>query len=800
VASATLEAPHSYTKAQFPKKLQPLFTPSRYKILHGGRGGAKCLALGTRVIMADGSLRAVEDVQLGEQVMGPDSKPRTVLSTTRGTGPLYRVVQTSGMAYVVNEHHILSLKKSVSSKRDVRLMPSGNLRSPQGRYPDWEDTTNISVSEFVRQSKQWQSHFLGYRAGLLNFDKRAIDIEPYLLGLWLGDGTGRELRITSADEEVIAYCREYAAMRSGSCSVIHKPGHKAKDIGLSLRHGRYNSLWEPFKRYSLKNNKHIPHDYLTNSEEVRLKLLAGLVDSDGAKHHGGYVIAQTNERLARDIKYLADTLGFRTSLNLRKTVCSNNGACGVAWYVSISGDTWRIPCLVPRKRVDVGELRKNKNFLLSQVSVEPVGEGEWAGFSLDGDHLFLLEDGTVTHNSWGVARALLIKGASQRLRVLCCREVQDSIKDSVHKLLKDQIELLGMGSVYDVLRDEIRGHNGTEFLFSGLSDLTAESIKSFEGVDIVWVEEAQSVSKNSWTILIPTIRKEKSEIWMTMNIILTTDDTYVRFIENTPPDSIVIEINYRDNPWFSTVLDQERLHCKATETQEEYEHIWEGKPRITLAGAIYAREVAAMIREGRYAPCPYDPRLKVHTIWDLGWNDAMAIGLVQRARSEVRFIAYYEDSYKKTDEWAAELNKLPYNWGWDYLPFDGFSHDRRSGSNDYKILKAFGRKVKPENESIPKMDLESGIRSARNMLAVTVLNKGGVGIDRLMEVLKRYRRHISKTTNEPGAPVHDEFSHGADMVRHTSLVRDKLSNEDEGMRRPVVQSARPMDSSMGLLG
>ncbi|MBI4001916.1 MAG: PBSX family phage terminase large subunit [Nitrospira defluvii] len=403
--------------------------------------------------------------------------------------------------------------------------------------------------------------------------------------------------------------------------------------------------------------------------------------------------------------------------------------------------------------------------------------------------------------SWGVARALLIKGAKQRLRILCCREVQKSIKDSVHKLLKDQIELLGLGAQYDVLRDEIRGKNGTEFLFAGLSDLTAESIKSFESIDIVWVEEAQSVSNNSWVILIPTIRKAGSEIWLTMNIILVTDATYVRFIENTPPNTIIIGINWRDNPWLSKELEDERLHCKATESEEEYNHIWEGHPRITLAGAIYAREVAAMIREGRYAPCPYDPRLKVHTIWDMGFGDAMAIGLVQKARSEVRYIAYLEGSYKKTDEWAVELNAMKLNWGYDYLPFDAFSHDRRSGSNDYKILKSFGRKVKPEGEAVPKAAPEFGIRVARGMLARTVLNKGGQGIDRLMEVLKRYKRVIHKQTNEPGKPLHDEFSHGADMVRHTAMVESKLTNEDDWRESAQrLPQFRPIDSSMGALG
>ena len=132
--------------------------------------------------------------------------------------------------------------------------------------------------------------------------------------------------------------------------------------------------------------------------------------------------------------------------------------------------------------------------------------------------------------SWGFARALLIMGAKRPLRVLCTREVQKSIAQSVHQLLRDQIEALGLSGQYEVLTTEIRGKNGTQFFFSGLSDQTAESLKSFEGVDVCWCEEAQAISKRSWDILIPTIRKDGSEIWVSFNPQLESDETYRRFV------------------------------------------------------------------------------------------------------------------------------------------------------------------------------------------------------------------------------------------------------------------------------
>ena len=146
-----------------------------------------------------------------------------------------------------------------------------------------------------------------------------------------------------------------------------------------------------------------------------------------------------------------------------------------------------------------------------------------------------VKGGRGSGKSWGVARALLIQGAQAVHRVLCTREVQKSIKQSVHQLLRDQVQALGLGAFYEVLETEIRGQNGTRFYFAGLSDMTAESLKSYEGIDVVWVEEGQNTTKRSWTILIPTIRKHDSEIWVSFNPELESDETYERFVTKPPP-------------------------------------------------------------------------------------------------------------------------------------------------------------------------------------------------------------------------------------------------------------------------
>lgn len=373
--------------------------------------------------------------------------------------------------------------------------------------------------------------------------------------------------------------------------------------------------------------------------------------------------------------------------------------------------------------------------------------------------------------SWGFDRALLVQAANKPLRVLCAREIQKSIKQSVHTLLSDQIQALGLGAFYEVLESEIRGKNGSNFSFAGLATNTVESIKSFEGCDIVWVEEAQTVSKKSWDILIPTIRKPGSEIWVTFNPDLDTDDTYQRFVINTPPDAVVVKMNYTDNPWFPDVLEKERLHCKAT--NPDYENIWEGNCKAAKDGAIYASEIREAQENGRVTNVPYDPMLKVHVVMDLGWNDSMSVILVQRGLSDARIIGYIEDDHRTLDSYSAQLKALNYNWGDLYLPHDGQSKDFKYGTSAEEIIRKQGWSVR----IIPRADIENGIKIARMNFHRVYFDKS---VTRLLECLKNYRRSINSNTNEPGAPLHDEFSHGADAFRYMSVALDSMKNETWG--------------------
>jgi phage terminase large subunit len=338
--------------------------------------------------------------------------------------------------------------------------------------------------------------------------------------------------------------------------------------------------------------------------------------------------------------------------------------------------------------------------------------------------------------------------------------------------LQDQIASLGYEGIYEVTRDEIRCRlTGSLFLFAGLSDHTVDSIKSYEGVDIVWVEEAHSVTKRSWSILIPTIRKPESEIWLSFNPELDTDETYQRFVVNTPPDTVLIELNYKDNPWFPKVLEAERLHLQKIDP-EAYENVWEGKPRSSVEGAIYKREIQELVRDKRIRPVPRDPMLKVHTVWDLGWNDQTSIILCQRLGAEVRIVDYIEDSQRTLAEYVSMLQERRWNWGYDWLPHDGAHKNLQTGKSAEEVVRSLGRSVR----IAPKTDVESGIKAARLVFPRCYFDDAKT--TRLIDCLKRYRRAIPVGTGEAATPVHDEYSHAADAFRYLSLCVDKMVNED----------------------
>jgi phage terminase large subunit len=271
--------------------------------------------------------------------------------------------------------------------------------------------------------------------------------------------------------------------------------------------------------------------------------------------------------------------------------------------------------------------------------------------------------------SHSIATALLIRGAEKPLRILCTREFQVSIKDSVHQLLRDKIIQMGLESFYEVKNNEIVGKNGTRFGFIGLRH-NISNVKSWEGADVAWVEEAHVVSKSSWDILIPTIRKEDSQIIVSLNPELDTDETYQRFIVSPPPDSQVVKINWNDNPWFPDVLRKEKDHLLQKDPVA-YENVWEGLCKQTIEGAIFARQIEKATVDGRINDeVEYNNSVPVHTYWDLGKANKTAIWFAQYVGMQWRILHCIVGFGKDLEDYIAEIQSLPYGYGTHYLPHD----------------------------------------------------------------------------------------------------------------------------------
>lgn len=397
--------------------------------------------------------------------------------------------------------------------------------------------------------------------------------------------------------------------------------------------------------------------------------------------------------------------------------------------------------------------------------------------------------------SWGFARALLILGAQKQLRILCARETQKSIADSVYKLLCDQIAGLQLEYFYTITKTTIRGLNGTEFLFAGISKSSVGDIKSYEGCDICWVEEAQIVSKRSWDILIPTIRKENSEIWISFNPELESDETYRRFIKDPPTGSTIVKLNWRDNPWFGKELNQERLDLLARDP-DGYAHIYEGACRQVVDGAVYRKELLDAQQSGRITRVPYDAVKPVDTYWDLGFGDNVSIWFAQSVGMEFRIIDFMSDHLKDLQYYWKEMHAKPYVYGLCFLP-----HDARA-----RMLAAGGRSIEQQFISagfkvriVPQQTIATGIAATR-----TIFNRCWFDEEHCAEGLNALRHYQYETDEEMSTPDHKTFkkeprhdwaSHPADAFRYLGVSITEAAKEKKA-KTPTWKAPRGTESWM----
>lgn len=409
-----------------------------------------------------------------------------------------------------------------------------------------------------------------------------------------------------------------------------------------------------------------------------------------------------------------------------------------------------------------------------------------------------------------MARALLILGTKSKIRILCARELQNSIAESVHKVLSDQIDKLQLSGFYSIEKAKIYGANGTEISFEGIKNNT-NKIKSYEGIDYCWVEEAIKVSKASWKILIPTIRKEKcpnghelpplpmaedgeelldldsseaykcgvcgelieqSEIWMTFNPELDTDYTYKRFVLSPPPNSAVVKMTWKDNPWFPRVMYDEMMDDKKNDL-DSYLNVWEGNCLQNLEGAVYAKELRRAQAEGRICTVPWDREWPVDTFWDLGRADNTAIWFAQRVAMQYRVLGYFEAAGQDITYFLKELQSKPYVYGTANLPHDAKA--KRLGSN--RTIEELVRHAGHRVNIVPKFSVTDGINAARIFFPNCWFDE--TECEQGLNALRHYRYKVLETSKSLGGerdahlsnePLHDWASDGADAFRYMAVA------------------------------
>lgn len=393
--------------------------------------------------------------------------------------------------------------------------------------------------------------------------------------------------------------------------------------------------------------------------------------------------------------------------------------------------------------------------------------------------------------SHAVARTLLTIGMERPTRVLCAREIQKSIKDSVHQLLSDIIRAHpAFTDFYEIQETIIKGRNGTDFKFVGLRHNTRD-LKSLEGIDKVWIEEAESTSDNSYEILIPTIRKEGSEIWATFNVKNMSDPTYRRFITEAGDDTISHKVSWRDNPFFPDVLRREMEKLQASDP-EAHAHVWEGEPDTRRSGAVYAKQLSKAREEGRICRVPYDPSSEVFTAWDLGFGDATAIWWCQFVGRELRWLEYYENSGEQLDHYAKVVKSKSYNYSKHYLPHDG-GHGNIRGDSVSRQLSMLGL---PNIVLDREQDINPGIELLRQTIAFSAFDTTNCaeGIRCLEDYAYEWDENRGVFKDKPS---HNWASHGADCARYAAIAASKIKGSLSKADKLPIRSLQGAASYMG---
>ena len=450
-----------------------------------------CHSAGHGILMYDGSIKKVEEVIVGDLLMGPDSQPRKVLNLARGRQEMRKVIPNRGEPFVVNLDHKLNVH--------VTKQDSG--------FPCYASKNEtITIREYENGSN-WYRHLRKLRHAPVQFGKKELPLPPYLIGLMLGDGSTVNgcFNLTTADPEIASYFKE----QMESLELIVRHEDKCENLAGCLfakdplaNAGRANRVTHIFRQLGMQEKrsweKSIPFIYKTGSREQQYEILAGLLDTDAwySKEGNYFEYCSTSEQLAKDVVFISRCLGLRAQVKRRTTSC-NGVRCKDAFNVCITGELDLIPTRLQRKRASPSS--KQKNCLVMGFKLEVLPEDDYYGFTLSGDHLYLDENFVVHHNT---GKSIVIARFLQRVfhhypnqRIMVLTHVKELIQQNHSKLMAvwpnapAGIHSAGLGK-----RDTIH-----QILFGGIASVN-KKWKEFGFINLILIDEAHLVSPNEETM------------------------------------------------------------------------------------------------------------------------------------------------------------------------------------------------------------------------------------------------------------------------------------------------------------
>lgn len=390
--------------------------------------------------------------------------------------------------------------------------------------------------------------------------------------------------------------------------------------------------------------------------------------------------------------------------------------------------------------------------------------------------------------SWGIATSLILLCLQNKLKILCTRELQNSINDSVHSLLKGAIERAGVSDMFEITLTSIRSTNGSEFLFKGLRNNISE-IKSLEGIDICWVEEAQGITKEAWDTLIPTIRKQGAEIWVSFNPNELIDETYQRFVVQPRTNSIVREVNYVDNKFFKETSLWQDMEDDRLMSPEKYNNVWLGIPKTRSDAQVFKDKWESYPFETPPTSEMYQGRLFQGADW--GFNPDPLTGVQCFIKDNVLFIP--EEVFATNVELnmiGHHLNKLPNfkknkTYGDSARP-DIISMLRKEGFNIQSVKKTTVS-ADPLNRQKADSYVQSGIDYLKNFRKIVIHPR----CKNLIAEFTNYKHKVDRNTGEILPEIIDKWNHGIDAIRYSlaDYIRFRVSLAD--IARARHQESQP---------